>query len=91
MKLAVCLYDTSTGKFQGIAIRLAYITRHGDEEECFFSCGYSEKKSLVLYSAAKEKIPNAFISSCFKKHFHEIMNERRHNEEFSQLFFYLRQ
>ena len=25
VKLAVCLYDTSTGEFQGIAMRLAYI------------------------------------------------------------------
>ena len=25
VKLAVCLYDTSTGEFQGIAIRLVYI------------------------------------------------------------------
>ena len=55
----------------------------------FFSYGYSEKKSLVLYSVAKEKIPNAFISTCFKKHFPEIMNERWHNEEFSGIFFYL--
>ena len=87
VKLAVCLYDISTGKFQGIAMRLAYIILRGDKEECFFSYGYSEKKSLVLYLAVKEKIPNAFISACFKKHFHEIMNKRRHSEEFSQLFF----
>ena len=28
------------------------------------------------------------LSRCFKKHFHEIMNERWHNEESSSLFFY---
>ena len=89
VKGAVCLYDTSTGEFQGIAMMLAYIILHGVDEECFFSYGYSEKKSLVLHSVAKEKIHNAFISTCFKKHFHEIMNERWHNEEFSSVFFYL--
>ena len=58
MKVAVCLYDTSTGEFQGIAMMLAYIILHGVDEECFFSYGYSEKKSLVLYSVAK-------VSQCF--------------------------
>ena len=65
---AVCLYDTSTGEFLGVAMRLAYIILRGDVEECFFSYGYLEKKSLVLYSVAKEKIPNAFISTSFKRH-----------------------
>ena len=89
VKLAVCLYDTSTGEFQGIAMRLAYIILRADMEETFFSYGYSEKKSLVLYSVAKEKISNAFISTAFKKHFHEIMNERRQNKEFSGVICYL--
>ena len=44
VKLTVCLYDTTTGEFQGIAMRLAYIILRGDEEECFFSYGYPEKK-----------------------------------------------
>ena len=50
--------------------------------------GYSDKKLNVLYSAAKDRIPSAIISTCFKKHYHEIMNERRHNEESSGLLFY---
>ena len=70
-------------------MRLAYIILRGDEDECFFSYEYLEKKSLVLYPAAKEKIPNAFISTCFRKHFYEIINEQPHNEEFSGVIFYL--
>ena len=89
LKLAVCLYDVSTGKFEGIAMRLAYIILQDDDEETFFGYGYLGKKSLVLYAVAIEKIPKAFISTSFKKHFHKIMNERRHNEEFSNVFFYL--
>ena len=38
--------------------------------------GYSEKKPEVLYSAAKDRIHDAIIPTCFKKHFREIMNER---------------
>ena len=54
-----------------------------------FSCGYNGKKSKVLYSAAKDRIPNAIISTCLKKHLHEIWNGKRHNEEFLGIFFYL--
>ena len=69
-RLAVCLYDTSTGKFEGIAMRLAFIILRGDDEETIFSHGCLEKKSLILYSVAREKVPNAFIFTSFKKHFH---------------------
>ena len=54
-----------------------------------FSCGYNGKKSKVLYSAAKDRMPNAMISTCFKKHLHEILNEKQHNEKFLGIFFYL--
>ena len=79
----------STGEFQDMAMELSYIIFWGDVEEFFLSYVYSEKKSLVLYLVAKEKIPNAFILTSFKKHFHEIMNERWHNKEFYDVFFYL--
>ena len=36
---AVCLYDTSTGEFWGVAMRLAYITLRGDVKECFLAMG----------------------------------------------------
>ena len=55
----------------------------------FFTYGYSEKRSKTLHSVAKEKIPNFIISTCFKKHYHEIMNERWYNEKCYDLFFYL--
>ena len=55
----------------------------------FFSNGYNEKKLKVLYSGAKNKIPNAIITTPFKKHFHEVLYERRHNEEFPTLFYFL--
>ena len=42
-----------------------------------------------MHSVTKEKIPNFIISTCFKKHYHGIMNERRYNEKFYDLIFYL--
>ena len=37
----------------------------------------------------KQKIPDAFISTSFKKHYSEIINESREKENFSTLFYYL--
>ena len=50
---------------------------------------FDEEKSKLLYSYSKKRIPNAVISSCFKKHFHEFLNKRREKEDFSSLFYYL--
>ena len=55
----------------------------------FFPIGITKKKSRVLYSATKDKIPNAVIITSFKRHFREVLNGRRHNEEFSTLFYFL--
>ena len=60
----------------------------GDEQEIFFSYGYNKRKSKVLFSYSKQQIPDAFISTAFKKHFNEIMNEKR-NEDSSSLFYFL--
>ena len=89
VELITCLYDKSTGQLNGLTLRLTYIVLRGDLEESFFSYGVNEEKSTVLYSVSKKRIPNAFVSTCFKKHFREIIDERRHNEEFSRLFYYL--
>ena len=63
VKLTVCLYDKSTGEFLGLNLQLAYIILLGDIEESFFSYGYNDEKSKVLYSAVKDRIPNANIST----------------------------
>ena len=53
------------------------------------SYGSDADKSAVLYSTLKQKIPDAFISTTFRKHYSEIINERREKEAFSTLFYYL--
>ena len=42
-----------------------------------------------MHSTSKQKIPDTFISTCFKKHYSEAVNERREKEDFSTLFYYL--
>ena len=88
VKLLSCIYDLETGDFKGLRQQLAYIVLRGDENEIFSSYGYDKNKSKILYSFSKQQIPDAFISTSFKKHFNEILNEKR-NEESSTLFFFL--
>ena len=87
-KLLSCVYDLESGEFKGIREQLAYIVLRGDDHEIFFSYGFDKSKSKVLYSYSKQQIPDAFISTSFKKHFNEIVNEKR-NEESSSLFYFL--
>ena len=77
------------GEFQGVREQLAYIVLRGDKEEVFFSYGFDSSKSKFLYYYSKNKIPDSFFSAAFKKHYSEIRNEKRDNEDSSSLFFFL--
>ena len=88
VKLLSCIYDLETGDFKGLRQQLAYIVLRGHENELFLSYGFNQNKSQILYSYSKQQIPKAFISTSFKKHFNEIMNEKR-NEDSSSLFYFL--
>ena len=88
-KLFICMYDLQTGEFLGSRCEVAFIVLRGDERELFLSYGFDTKKFLVLYSSLKQEIPDAFISTSFKKHYSEIMNDRRAKVDFSTLFHYL--
>ena len=88
VKLLSCVCDLETGEFKGIRTMLAYIVLRGEEDEIFFSYGYEKSKSKIWYSYSKQQIPDAFVSTSFKKHFNEIMNEKR-DENSSSLFYFL--
>ena len=88
VKLLSCVYDLESGDFKGLRLMLAYIVLRGDDDEVFFSYGFNKSKSKLLYSYAKQQIPDTFISTSFKKHFQEVVNEKK-NEEFSKMFYYL--
>ena len=77
VKLWCSIYDLTTGEFQGVREQLAYIVLRGDKEEVFFSYGFDSAKSKVLYSYSKNKFPDAFVSTAFKKHYSEIRNEKK--------------
>ena len=88
VKLLSCVYDLESGTFKGLRLMLAYIVLRGDNDEVFFSYGYSKTKSSVLYSYAKQQIPDTFIATSFKKHFQEVVNEKK-DETYSKMFYYL--
>ena len=71
------MYDLQTGEFLGLRCEVAFIVLRGNERELFLSYEYDSEKASILYSPLKQKIPDAFISALFKKHYSEIMNERR--------------
>ena len=87
VKLCCYIYDLTTREFQGVREQLAYIVLREDKEEVFFSYGFDSSKSKVLYSYSKNKIPDAFVSTAFKKHYSEIRNEKRDNEHLLHFFF----
>ena len=88
VKLLSCVYDLESGKFKGLRLMLAYIVLRGDKDEVFFSYGYNKSKSTVLYSYAKQQIPDTFITTSFKRHFQEVVNEKK-GETCSEMFYYL--
>ena len=83
------LYNTTTGLFYGITRKLGLITVLGDEQEQFFSYGYSKEKSKVLYCSMKTLMPNIFSSTCFKKHKQLLLEQHENFVKQSRQFFFL--
>ena len=81
VKLFCCIHDLATGEFKGIREQLTYIVLRGDQHEIFFSYGYDESKSQILYSYSKNQIPDAFVSTAFQRHFSEVVNEKKEKED----------
>ena len=88
LKLFTCLHDIQTGEYLGLKSEIAFIILIGDEREVFLSYCFDSEKASILYSSSKEKIPDAFISTAFRRHYREIMNERRQREDCSTLLYY---
>ena len=77
VKLFTCMYDLQAGEFLGLRCEVAFIVLKGDERELFLSYSLDTEKASVLHSSSKQRIPDIFIITSFKKHYSEIMNERR--------------
>ena len=68
------MYDLATGEFNGIREQVAYIVLRGEIHEIFFSYGFEKSKSQILYSYSKNQIPDAFVSTAFRRHYSEVVN-----------------
>ena len=88
VKLYVPLYDTDNGKFWGLDTHLAFIMVRGDADKTFFSYGYDESKSNLLYSVSKKIRPNIFQGKFFKKYVLQILEERSACEFYDILFYF---
>ena len=83
------LYNVNTGLFYGLTRKLGLITVLGDEQERFFSYGYSKEKSKILYCTMKTQLPNIFSSTCFKKHTNLLLEQNENGIKQSRQFFFL--
>ena len=69
--------------------KLAHITLRGDANERFYSYGYSNEKSTLLYSVMKHPLPSIFHCTAFKKHDPILLDENQNKATFSKMFLYL--
>ena len=83
------LYNLNTGLFYGITRKLALITLLGDEQEQFFSYGFSKEKSKLLFCSMKTQMPNIFSCTCFKKHKQLLIEQHENSVRQSRQFFFL--
>ena len=66
--LYVPLHNTENGYFRGTKKWLADIMVWGDSDKMFFSYGFDEESSKIMYSSFKHPLPNIFQGNAFKKH-----------------------
>ena len=87
VKLFTPLYDQTTGQFLGVKESIGYIMIRNEEEETFFSYGYSSEHSSLLYCYSKQPIPSIFKGTSFNTHKLQSFLENRCKK--SGLCFYL--
>ena len=64
----VPVYNKLTGLYGGLKKMLGHITLGGDDDERYYSYGFSTEKSTLLYCTLKNPLPNIFNRTAFKKH-----------------------
>ena len=83
VKLYTCMYNLQTGEFLGLRCEVAFIVLM----RVVVIMRIRHQKIFNLCSTLKQKLPDVFMSTSFKKHYSEIMNEWREKEDFSTRFF----
>ena len=61
-------YNKDTGEFLGLYETDGFLVVCGDAEEIFLNYGFDKKKSQVLYTNYRRKIPNSFCGTIFNRH-----------------------
>ena len=67
---------------------LGTLVVRGCPEEVFFSYGYDRKKSKVLYSHNRKRIPNSFTGTIFNRH-RNMIESGEVEGDFSNIYFFL--
>ena len=71
VKLYTCMYNLQTGEFLGLRYEVAFIVLM----RVVVIMRIRHQKIFNLCSTLKQKLPDVFMSTSFKKHYSEIMNE----------------
>ena len=82
-------YNKASGLYCHLKKMVAHITLWGDDDEHFYSYGYSKGKSTLLYCTMKHPLPKTFHCTAFKKHDWFILDENQKKITFSKLSLYL--
>ena len=78
VRLHVPLYNTESG--------LAFIMAQETQMRFFFSYGYDEERSKVLYSSFKHPLPNTFQGIAFKKYAKMLIEEKKKFKKHQNFF-----
>ena len=88
--LFVPVYNTQNGLYRRVTKKLGHITLRDDNNEKFYSYGYSKEKSTLLFCTNKQPLPNIFNCAAFKKHHNYLLDENQKSSQFSKKFLFLR-
>ena len=61
-------YDHKSGKFLGVKKSLAYIMVRNEEQETFFTYGFSVEHASILYCYSRQSMFNVFKGTAFNTH-----------------------
>ena len=80
-------YDHKSGKFLGVKESLAYIMIRNEEQETFFTYGFSAEHASILYCYSRQSMATVFKGTAFNTH--KLQNYTESNARMSDIFFYL--
>ena len=72
VKMYVQLYDNNDGRSLGVKETAGYVILRGDSDEIFWTYGFDEEKSSILFCYSKQPMPSAFKATAFNCHNKEM-------------------